>query len=152
MQLFLAGILVICLDEMLQHGYGLGSGISLFIATNICESIIWKAFSPYTVSSPRGVEFEGAIIALFHLLLTRGDKVRCLSKYAHHATEGCPARELMGSVLQTFVWSSIFFPWHCQGFNSHGSAREVVLQGLGDDRAKKYLGLQQKFQHTACVA
>ena len=74
-QLFLAGILVICLDEMLQHGYGLGSGISLFIATNICESIIWKAFSPYTVSSPRGVEFEGAIIALFHLLLTRGDKV-----------------------------------------------------------------------------
>ena len=75
-QLFLAGILVICLDEMLQHGYGLGSGISLFIATNICESIIWKAFSPYTVSSPRGVEFEGAIIALFHLLLTRGDKVR----------------------------------------------------------------------------
>ena len=76
MQLFLAGILVICLDEMLQHGYGLGSGISLFIATNICESIIWKAFSPYTVSSPRGVEFEGAIIALFHLLLTRGDKVR----------------------------------------------------------------------------
>ncbi len=75
LQLFLAGILVICLDEMLQHGYGLGSGISLFIATNICESIIWKAFSPYTVSSPRGVEFEGAIIALFHLLLTRGDKV-----------------------------------------------------------------------------
>lgn len=63
---------------MLQHGYGLGSGISLFIATNICESIIWKAFSPYTVSSPRGVEFEGAIIALFHLLLTRGDKVSTL--------------------------------------------------------------------------
>jgi hypothetical protein len=66
---------VICLDEMLQHGYGLGSGISLFIATNICESIIWKAFSPYTIAGPRGVEFEGAIIALFHLLLTRNDKV-----------------------------------------------------------------------------
>ena len=45
-QLFFAGILVICLDELLQKGYGLGSGISLFIATNICESIIWKAFSP----------------------------------------------------------------------------------------------------------
>jgi preprotein translocase subunit SecY len=46
LQLFFAGILVICLDELLQKGYGLGSGISLFIATNICESIIWKAFSP----------------------------------------------------------------------------------------------------------
>jgi preprotein translocase subunit SecY len=43
-QLFFAGIIVICLDELLQKGYGLGSGISLFIATNICESIIWKAF------------------------------------------------------------------------------------------------------------
>ena len=36
-QLFLAGILVICLDELLQKGWGMGSGISLFIATNICE-------------------------------------------------------------------------------------------------------------------
>ena len=61
---------------MLQHGYGLGSGISLFIATNICENIIWKAFSPYTVTGPRGAEFEGAVIALFHLLLTRVDKAR----------------------------------------------------------------------------
>ncbi len=48
LQLFMAGIIVICLDELLQKGYGLGSGISLFIATNICENIIWKAFSPYT--------------------------------------------------------------------------------------------------------
>ena len=34
-QLFFAGIIIICLDELLQKGYGLGSGISLFIATNI---------------------------------------------------------------------------------------------------------------------
>ena len=27
------------------QGYGLGSGISLFIATNICETIVWKARS-----------------------------------------------------------------------------------------------------------
>ena len=26
-------------------------GISLFIATNICESIIWKAFSPITINT-----------------------------------------------------------------------------------------------------
>jgi hypothetical protein len=56
--------------------YGLGSGISLFIATNICENIIWKAFSPTTINTGRGAEFEGAIIALFHLLITRTDKVR----------------------------------------------------------------------------
>jgi len=79
-QLFFAGIIVICLDELLQKGYGLGSGISLFIATNICENIIWKAFSPTTINSGRGIEFEGAVIALFHLLITRSDKVRALKE------------------------------------------------------------------------
>jgi preprotein translocase subunit SecY len=39
---------------MLQKGYGLGSGISLFIATNICETIVWKAFSPTTFNRGRG--------------------------------------------------------------------------------------------------
>ncbi|KAL5973354.1 Protein transport protein Sec61 subunit alpha [Asimina triloba] len=78
LQLCFAGIIVICLDELLQKGYGLGSGISLFIATNICENIIWKAFSPTTINSGRGAEFEGAVIALFHLLITRTDKVCAL--------------------------------------------------------------------------
>jgi len=77
-QLFIAGLIVLLLDELLQKGYGLGSGISLFIATNICETIIWKAFSPTTINTGRGTEFEGAVIALFHLLATRSDKLRAL--------------------------------------------------------------------------
>merc|ERR1719401_3257940 len=40
-----AGNALLIIDQLLQKGYGLGSGISLFIATNICESIIWKSFS-----------------------------------------------------------------------------------------------------------
>jgi len=79
-QLFFAGVVVLVLDELLQKGYGLGSGISLFIATNICENIVWKAFSPTTINTGRGTEFEGAIIALFHLLITRTDKVRALKE------------------------------------------------------------------------
>jgi len=77
-QLFVAGCLVIIFDELLQKGYGLGSGISLFIATNICEQILWKAFSPTTYNAGRGTEFEGALVALFHLLVSRRDKVRAL--------------------------------------------------------------------------
>lgn len=77
-QLVIAGIIVMLLDELLQKGYGLGSGISLFIATNICETIVWKSFSPATINTGRGTEFEGAVIALFHLLATRSDKVRAL--------------------------------------------------------------------------
>lgn len=56
LQLFVAGLIVLLLDELLQKGYGLGSGISLFIATNICETIVWKAFSPTTVNTGRGKE------------------------------------------------------------------------------------------------
>eukprot|EP00019_Armaparvus_languidus_P011967 CAMPEP_0168586626 /NCGR_PEP_ID=MMETSP0420-20121227/4394_1 /TAXON_ID=498008 /ORGANISM="Pessonella sp." /LENGTH=475 /DNA_ID=CAMNT_0008621749 /DNA_START=22 /DNA_END=1449 /DNA_ORIENTATION=- len=77
-QLFFAGVIVIILDELLQKGYGFGSGISLFIATNICENIIWKALSPTTINAGRGVEFEGALIALVHLLITRDSKIGAL--------------------------------------------------------------------------
>lgn len=78
LQLVAASLIVILLDELLQKGYGLGSGISLFIATNICESIVWKAFSPTTINTGRGPEFEGAVVALFHLLFTWNDKSRAL--------------------------------------------------------------------------
>merc|ERR1712051_129109 len=78
MQLFFAGIIVILLDELLQKGYGMGSGISLFIATNICESIIWKAFSPTTMNTGSGTEFEGAIVATFHFMASRTDKILAL--------------------------------------------------------------------------
>ena len=54
LQLFVAGVIVILLDELLEKGYGLGSGISLFIATNICESIMWKSFSPVTYNTGKG--------------------------------------------------------------------------------------------------
>ena len=57
LQLCVAALLTMLLDELLQKGYGLGSGISLFIATNICETIIWKAFSPTTYSTGRGIFF-----------------------------------------------------------------------------------------------
>ncbi|KAF4662111.1 Protein transport protein Sec61 subunit alpha [Perkinsus chesapeaki] len=85
-QLFFAGVIVLLLDELLQKGYGLGSGISLFIATNLCENVIWKAFSPTTLNTGKGTEFEGAIIALFHLLITRNDKLMALKEAFYRST------------------------------------------------------------------
>lgn len=55
LQLCFAALITMLLDELLQKGYGLGSGISLFIATNICETIVWKAFSPTTYNTGRGL-------------------------------------------------------------------------------------------------
>ena len=79
-QLFTSGVIVIILDEMLQKGYGLGSGISLFIATNMCESIIWKAFSPTTINTGKGTEFEGAFVAFIHLMMTKPNKLAALNE------------------------------------------------------------------------
>lgn len=70
-QLTFSGVIVMLLDDMLQKGYGLGSGISLFIATNICENIIWKSLSPITITTASGTEFEGSIVNLIHLILTK---------------------------------------------------------------------------------
>jgi len=102
LQLFVAGVIVIVLDELLQKGYGLGSGISLFIATNICESIVWNAFSPASHFTGRGVEYEGAVIALFHLLITRSDKVRAL-KEAFYRQNLPNMTNLMATVLVFIV-------------------------------------------------
>ena len=64
----------------MQKGYGLGSGISLFMSTNVCETIIWKALSPTTINAGKGVEFEGALIALVHLMFTRPHKTKALQE------------------------------------------------------------------------
>jgi protein transport protein SEC61 subunit alpha len=85
-QLFTAGVCVIMLDELLQKGYGIGSGISLFIATNICESIIWKSFSPTTINAGKGTEFEGAVVAFFHLSVSRPDKFQAIKEALYRQT------------------------------------------------------------------
>merc|ERR1712127_562940 len=101
-QLFLAGIMVILLDELLQKGYGLGSGISLFIATNICESIVWKAFSPTTMNTGSGTEFEGAVVATFHFMASRSDKVLAL-KQAFYRQSAPNLTNLFATVLVFFI-------------------------------------------------
>uniref|UniRef100_H2ZA98 Translocon Sec61/SecY plug domain-containing protein n=1 Tax=Ciona savignyi TaxID=51511 RepID=H2ZA98_CIOSA len=108
-QLFVATLIVLLLDELLQKGYGLGSGISLFIATNICETIVWKAFSPATVNTGKGTEFEGAVIALFHLLATRSDKVRALREAFYR--QNLP--NLMNLMATVFVFGVVIY---FQGF------------------------------------
>ncbi|CAN0270796.1 unnamed protein product, partial [Scytosiphon promiscuus] len=75
-QLFLMGVALILMDQVLQKGWGIGSGVSLFMCANICSTVWWKTFSWASVTTARGVEKEGAFFAIFHLLLTRPDKLR----------------------------------------------------------------------------
>ena len=79
-QLTFAGIVVMLIDELLQKGYGLTSGTSVFIACNISELILWRAFSPITTSYGNETEFEGAIIAFFHFLITKNSFLEAFQK------------------------------------------------------------------------
>ncbi|CAG9335322.1 unnamed protein product [Blepharisma stoltei] len=121
-QLFLAGVIVIILDEFLQKGYGLGSGISLFIATNICENIVWRAFSPTTITTSRGMEFEGAIIALFHLLITRTNKIQALKEAFYRSN----APNIMSLLATVFIFLIVIY---FQGFKVDLSIRSSKVRG-----------------------
>jgi preprotein translocase subunit SecY len=41
-----ASIIIMFLDELVQKGWGLGSGISLFIMAGVAQQILWSLFSP----------------------------------------------------------------------------------------------------------
>ena len=69
-QLLFSGVVIILLDELLQKGWGLGSGVSLFIAAGVCGQIFWNAFSflpaPAEAGDPQVP--RGIIIAFFSVL------------------------------------------------------------------------------------
>lgn len=69
LQLIAAGILIILLDETLQKGWGLGSGVSLFIATNTAELILWGAFAPLPTGDQGDGLYRGAVLAFFQLIM-----------------------------------------------------------------------------------
>jgi len=57
-QLMAASIIIMFLDELIQKGWGLGSGISLFIMAGVAQQILWSMFSPL----PAG---DGGMIGIF---------------------------------------------------------------------------------------
>ncbi len=82
-QLFLGGVLIMFMDEVASR-WGFGSGISLFIAAGVSQSIFIRALSP--LPSPNNPEImTGAIPALFQSL-ARGDPQTALLMIASVAS------------------------------------------------------------------
>ncbi len=68
-QLMAASLIIMLLDELIQKGWGLGSGISLFIMAGVAQQILWSLFSPL----PAG---DGGTIGIFPYIaqsLSAGD-------------------------------------------------------------------------------
>ncbi len=64
-QLMAASVLVMFMDELIQKGWGLGSGISLFIACGVSQQILWSLFSPL----PAG---DGGSIGIIPFIFQQG--------------------------------------------------------------------------------
>lgn len=89
-QLIGASVIVMLMDEMVQKGWGVGSGLSLFIMAGIAQTVLWSVFSPVpandgpvgilpftidAVSNGNGAQAvfrEGQLPSLFVLSLTIG--------------------------------------------------------------------------------
>lgn len=65
LQLMAAGVVVILLDELVQKGWGLGSGISIFIAAGVAQTIFWSSFSPLRTFD---LFYDGALLAFFQTI------------------------------------------------------------------------------------
>jgi protein transport protein SEC61 subunit alpha len=65
-QLLFAGLVLMLLDEMVQKGWGMGSGISLFILAGVAQRIMWSSFGPYIMGDGKSY---GAFIALGQTIL-----------------------------------------------------------------------------------
>ncbi|MEM0083478.1 MAG: preprotein translocase subunit SecY [Candidatus Nezhaarchaeales archaeon] len=70
-QLFVATLILMLLDELIDKGWGIGSGISLFIAAGVAQHIFWFCFSPAPVREGGGP--LGVFPALISYAINGGD-------------------------------------------------------------------------------
>ncbi|MFQ6094989.1 MAG: preprotein translocase subunit SecY [Candidatus Bathyarchaeia archaeon] len=70
MQLLAAGIILMLLDEMIQKGWGIGSGISLFIMAGVAQNIMWECFAMVPAPGSDPPRVLGVISALIGAVAT----------------------------------------------------------------------------------
>jgi protein transport protein SEC61 subunit alpha len=68
-ELMVAGIILMLLDEMIQKGWGIGSGISLFILAGVAKSIVWDSIS--TWGPMQDGKYYGALVAYVQTAINR---------------------------------------------------------------------------------
>jgi protein transport protein SEC61 subunit alpha len=122
-QLTIAGLICVLLDEIVQKGYGYGSGTSLFIAVNICETIVWKALSFQRIDTPHGKLFEGAITSFFHqFFFTSAHRLTALQE-AFYRPYGANLTNLVATAAVFCV--VVYF----QGFRLDLNVKSIRMRG-----------------------
>jgi len=99
-QLFMAGLVVILLDELLQKGWGFGSGISLFIAAGVAQKIFWSLLSPIVFEE--GGIVLGSLIAYIQYILSGKDP---LTSFIYRSDPNAPT--MLGLVATIIVFTIV---------------------------------------------
>lgn len=99
-QLFGGGAVSYFLDEILGY-YGICCAFTLLMAKNVCKMIFWQAFSPVTIDTGRGPEFEGSVICFVHLLFSWANKARAVHESFFRQNQ--PNLITLGSTILVFL-------------------------------------------------
>jgi len=95
LQLLFAGIIIILLDEMVQKGWGIGSGISLFIMAGVAQRIFWDSFG-LTVGLADGKSY--GFFPAFFQTITAGQPIFSINLF-HNRT----SNQLIPTPLNAFI-------------------------------------------------
>jgi preprotein translocase SecY subunit len=71
-QLLIAGLVLMMLDEMIQKGWGFGSGISLFILAGVAQTVIWNSLAPTPTYLQADGKSLGSLVALIQTAIAKG--------------------------------------------------------------------------------
>lgn len=103
-QLLIAGIILMLLDEMIQKGWGIGSGISLFILAGVAQRIMWSSFSPNA-----GIDgkFSGAFLALGQVISGGGN----IADVFFRNSDGVPTQDptMLGFIATILVFVIVIY-------------------------------------------
>jgi len=100
LQLLVAGIVVMLMDELLQKGWGFGSGISLFIAAGVAQTIWWSSVAP--LGPMADGKYLGALVAFAQSLKNLGE----VSK-AFYRSEGLP--DMVGFITTITIFIIVIY-------------------------------------------
>ena len=104
-QLFSAGIVVILLDELLQKGWGFGSGISLFIAAGVAQKIVWNLLCPFPFEE--NGRSLGALIAYIQALFNPQAGENALILFIARSSANAPT--MLGLITTIIVFLIVIF-------------------------------------------
>jgi preprotein translocase SecY subunit len=104
-QLLCAGVILMLLDEMIQKGWGIGSGISLFILSGVAQRIMWSCFSP---NGGMDGKFSGAFLALGETLFGGGNIADVFFRYN---SEGVATQDptMLGFITTIIVFVIVIY-------------------------------------------